>query len=179
MSNKQFINQNEKQYLIVDAISYVESLKSRGAEIIDARKSAYVFARLALAGEKIPVYIDTGKLEAEEIGIDGKVILTLAGQEGTPILDVHGHTNTWQTELSTYRRKYISLDPNDFGLSEPVGGIQKFIKVKEDIAIMQPWDPNDSLIPQVLDAGGYLNITDSNGIYAIAASEFDKTYTRV
>lgn len=58
----------------------------------------------------------------------------------------------------------------------PAGGVQTFMQVKEDIAVMVPWGENGADIPLTIDAGGYLNVTNPDDIYGIAETEFNETY---
>lgn len=173
-----YVNRNDKFYEVIDAQKYAQRLVDAGVEQLTAKKSGCVIIRKGKEGETIPVYTANGNLEATETCQPGKYIVTRADMNGEVIIDQHGHTNQWQISEETLRKKYAVPDDIANGtFAEPKGGPQIFIQTGKDIAVMVPWGENGSLIPQTVDNGGYLNITNMNDIYGIANTEFHETYS--
>ena len=168
---------NGKSYEIVDPSIYVPALKNSGAKQINAEKSACIRIRKGEIGEKIQVYTSNGNLEASETYHDtNNWIVTRVDLDGKTVIDKYNHDNTWQISDETLKKKYDFDNMTSDNIVKPKGGIQTFIQVDKDIAIMVPWGENGSLIPQVIDKNGYLNITKPEDIYGIAAEEFAETY---
>lgn len=170
------ISQNGKNYETVNAPQYVEYLKSIGAGTLSAKKSGYVIARKAVPGEKIGVYISNGNLEVTETAAEGQWLLTRTNDKGEPVIDKFGHMNEWFVDDETFRRKYDVRNMTSNGLAKPLSSPQTFIEADRDIAIMVPWGKDGSLVPQIIDKGGFLNIDDPTAIYGIARDEFFETY---
>lgn len=171
-----YVVRNDKVYEVVEPKNYVDSLMDNNAKLVAAEKSACVIARKGVPGEKIQVYTANGNLEATEVCGENKWIVTRADLDGNPVIDDYGHRNTWQISDETFKKKYDVEHMTENGFVKPNGGKQDFIQVDKDIAVMVPWGENRALIPQTIDAGGYLNITNKEKIYGIANSEFDDTY---
>ena len=55
-------------------------------------------------------------------------------------------------------------------------GIQTFMKACVNLLVYVPWGENGKLIPQYIEAGGFLNITNLSDIYGVAEKEFKSTY---
>lgn len=170
------ISRNGKDYETVNAAQYVKYLKSIGAKTISAKKSGYVTARKAIPGEKIVVYISNGNQEVTESAGEGQWLLTRADDKGKPVIDKFGHKNEWFVDDETFRRKYDTANMGENGFVKPFGVSQTFIETDRDIAIMVPWGENGSLVPQIIDKGGFLNIEDTNAVYGVAREEFFETY---
>lgn len=170
------ISKNGKSYETVNAAQYVEYLKSNGAKTISAKKSGYVIARKAVPGEKIEVCISNGNSEVTEAAAEGQWLLTRADDKGEPVIDKFGHKNEWFVDDETFRKKYDTANMGANGFVKPSGVSQTFIETDRDIAIMVPWGENGSLVPQIIDKGGFLNIEDPTAIYGIAKEEFFETY---
>lgn len=170
---------NGKEYEVVPSQGYIDVLRCTDAEEVTAEKSARILVRDGVIGEQIPVWTKNGNREADEVVSEGRVVVTRCDNDGNPILDSHGHTNTWTMDVDTFRKKYDAENISENGVAKPRGGKQRFIQVDRDIAIMVPWGENGALIPQTIDAGGWLNVTDPNDVYGIAAEEFAETYATV
>ena len=89
----------------VDGLKYIEELKEKGLEILEAEKFARVIARQGIVGEEITTYVVTGiaetvnvvKLEKNSKTGEEKpgYVITMATELGEPIIDKFGHTNTY------------------------------------------------------------------------------------
>lgn len=55
-------------------------------------------------------------------------------------------------------------------------GIQTFMKACVNLLVYVPWGENGKLIPQYIEAGGFLNITNLSDIYGVAEKEFKSAY---
>ena len=176
----EYIERNDKRYRLVDVKAYVLALLEGGARSFPARKSECVLARPAVEGEEILTYTQNGRLEAPETGQAGCWHLTRCDGEGRPRVDTFGHTNCWQVDDATFRKKYDweQMRPSD-GFTRPRGGVQRFVRVSQDIAFPKPWGENGSDVHQTLDAGGYLNVTDPEDVYGVAEEEFLALYEAV
>ena len=171
------ITRNGKEYRLTDPFTFTESLRRRNAEEVMARKSTCVLARPSVPGETVTTYTANGNLESEVPGIEGKMVLTRCDTDGNPVVDEFGHLNQWQTERETFERKYdFENTRGSDGFTRPRGGIQRFIRSDEDIAILVPWGEDGAPVEQTIDAGGWLNITKPEDIYGIADKEFRETY---
>ncbi len=169
----------QKAFKVIDnPIAYAAQLYKSGKDITFAEKSARVLVRKAVEGERIPVYSQGGILEANETGIAGKLVLTKAGPDGKPVIDEFGHENSWQADESVVRKKYEIPEGEiqDGICAKAAGGQQKFVQVDRDVCFMVPWGEGGSLIPQNIEAGGYMNITDPKDVYGISARDFNDTY---
>lgn len=144
------------------------------AQAFTAVKSGKILFREVQEGEKIPVYTKNGNLESEEVGKAGNFLVTRCDDNGKPVLDKHGHTNSWQMDGETLNKKYRVN--GSLGIASPKGAPQKFITVDKDIVLYKPWGKNGEMVPQSIKAGGVLNITDKKDIYGIAKEEFGETY---
>lgn len=171
------IDGNGKSYETVNEAEYVKYLKSIGAKTISAKKSGYVTARKAILGEKLAVYISNGNTEVTETAREGQWLLTRADDKGVPVVDRFGHKNQWFVDDETFRKRYDTANLNENGLAKPLGISLAFIETDRDIAIMVPWGEKGSLVPQIIDKGGFLCIDDINAVYGIAREEFFETYT--
>ena len=50
------------------------------------------------------------------------------------------------------------------------------MKACVNLLVYVPWGENGKLIPQYIEAGGFLNITNLSDIYGVAEKEFKSTY---
>jgi len=171
------VERNGKSYRCVDATDYARRLAERKAVEVRAEKNACVLARPAIQDETISVFTQNGNLEAVECGVEGNVVVTRCDLDGVPIVDSFGHVNTWQMRAETFAEKYdvSNMRPED-GFTRPRGGVQRLIRVDEDVAIMVPWGEDGSEVPLTIDRGGWLNVTDPADIYGVADEEFRETY---
>lgn len=163
---------------VQEKYEYAIELMNSGAAVILAEKSGCVFARKADAkGEYITVYTSNGTEEVkQEFAPAGAWILTRATLDGKVVLNAAGKPNSWVPKAGVFEKKYDVANMRDDGFTKPKGGVQKFVRISEDIAIMVPWGENGALIPQNLEAGSVLNVTNLDDIYGIAEIEFSETY---
>ena len=96
-------------------------------------------------------------------------VVTKADIQGNPIVDRNGNVNEWIIDDSTFRKKYEEDEKNN-GIFKPIGGIQKFLELKEGITLEQ-WGEK-----MTVDAGGVVNITNVADMYAISKRDFEDTY---
>ena len=147
------------------------SSEYRRGHLLVAEKKGKVLVRGVVDGEKIPVYTKDGNLEVEETGQEGNLVLTRCDDDGRPIVDAHGHTNAWQADAEKFA-KFYDLD-GETGIATPKKVRQRFVQVDRDIVIYKPWGEDREMVPQVIRAGGYVNVEDGKGI---AKEEFEETY---
>ena len=169
--SNEFAEQKNKEVL-----EYIETLLQKNGSFI-AVKFGNVLIRPVEEGEKILVYTKNGNLEAEEIGQAGKYLLTRCDDNGKPIIDKYGHTNSCQTGMDVIKKKY-EIDEKT-GIAKPKGTPQQFIVIDRDITLYKPWGKNGAWVKQNIKAGGVLNITNKPKVYGIAAEEFAETYKMV
>lgn len=172
-----FVVRNDTAYQIVDGNKYMEQLKAAGAKTVSAKKSGKI-AILDPEDGKFTTYTSNGHVEAEETVQQGYHVVAKADENGQPILDDYGHMNVWQIEETKLRKRYADI-PEEIkpGMSfAPAGAPQDFVQVDKNVAVMCPWGEGGSLIPQTVDAGGYLTSASANDCYGIGAAEFDETY---
>lgn len=168
------MNVNFKQ--IENAGKYVNNLLSSGADVIRAEKSSCVIAHQATVAGPVDTYTASGLHEVAEYADVGDWVVTRADLEGKPVLNGEGKPNTWVIKNDTFKKKYDVANMRDDGFTKPKGGVQSFVRISEDISIMVPWGKDGALVPQNLEAGAVLNITNMNDIYGIAKDEFAETY---
>lgn len=162
----------------VDAKEYIKELKEKDVAELEAAKFARIIARQGVVGEKVTTYVDTGLVETvnsvkSEIDENGNekpgYIITMANEQGEPIIDKFGHTNTYIIPASTFEKKYETTDIE--GVFKPKGGPQLFMQIQDNISIMASWGEE-----QNLEAGAFINVTNPEDLYGIAYSEFQQTY---
>ena len=75
--------------------------------------------------------------------------------------------------------KVLVREVNDAesGIASPKSVPQKFVQIDRDVVIYKPWGEDGELVPQVIRAGGYLNVTNRDDVYGIAKEEFEETYS--
>lgn len=161
----------QMEFTEIDAAGYGKALVDAGAEIVTAEKKGAVLARAAIPGEKTDVWTKNGNLESLETAKEDELILTRADDDGRPVVDEHGHVNSWKISRKTFEEKYDAEHPLETGVYKPAGGPQKFVKLAENVCFIAPWGS-----PQKIRKGGYLNITDPGDVYGIAEEEFKETY---
>lgn len=162
--------------LVQNTKAYVEK-KQKTNKIVLAEKNGLVQVKEAVNGQPLEVWTKNGKLETTEIQKEGQMILTRVDKRGIPILDAFGHTNSWAVDKETFQRKYEPA--NKDGIAKPKGETQSFMQIDEDIIIFVPWGKDGAFIKQSIEAGGFLNITNTDDIYGIAEAEFKETYVIV
>ena len=156
--------------------NYINWLKEHNADEMTAKKTAGVqILDDYEVGDKFDVFTKSG-LEAMETLQEGFTVVRGLDKNGNVILDNHGNPNQWQIDNEKLEKRYDIENAVD-GKCLPRGSEQDFIRIDSDIAVMKPWGENGVMIPQYIDEGGFLNITDMSDVYGIAAQEFDETYT--
>ncbi|MBR6820719.1 MAG: hypothetical protein IKM55_00675 [Bacilli bacterium] len=163
----------------VDAKHYVVlGLESGELVPFSAKKCGKVIARRGNVGERVVTYTDGGIVEKEDVvevdldtGLPGW-ILTKVDDSGTPIVDEFGHKNEWIRDDSDFSSEYV-MEKGHSMVFKSIDGPQLFVQALNDITIVQ----NGEMMN--VEAGGYLNISDLNNIYAISKRDFDDTYIRV
>lgn len=175
------IEKNNTSYrLIEDSAEYVRTCLATGDRAIKAYKFTPVLARVAVAEEELIVYIENGHEEAREWIYPGDVIAKRANPDGTAFTDANGHMNIWKMNPDCF---YFRYDIEQLGETEELCYPRKdrllFLQVKENIAIYFQHGKEREMVSQVIDAGGYLNITDMDSIYGISEHEFEETYKSV
>lgn len=125
-------------------------------------KFARVQAVQAKGGEVVETILKDGMREAKNIAKAGDFIVTNPGGEKYIVTG------------DKFAKKYeAALDLGE-GWFKPKGTPQKFVQINQDMVVMASWGER-----QVLKKGAYLNVTDLNDIYGVAADEFRGTYKTI
>lgn len=172
------------EYKKVEVLKYVkEGLENGSFEPFEAEKFAKIYAIVGEVGEEVISWsVDQeGKPVVEKIAtvsISEKTgrpgwIATKLGDDLEPVVDTNGHLNQWIIEDSTFVKKYEADDKSGENIYKPAGGVQIFVRINEDITIFQ-WGEE-----MTIAAGGYINITNPDDMYAISQRDFDDTYRPV
>lgn len=176
-----YVVKNGSVYQIVDGLQYMSNLRENGAKTVSAKKAGKVIIMNpeteTLNGE-FTTYTSQGNAEASEKLAEDAVLVARTDENGTPFVDEFGHTNMWQIKEEKFRSRYADV-PEEIrpGMSfDPASAPQDFVQVDKNIAVMCPWGENGRLIPQTIDAGGYLTSASADDCYGIAADEFTGTY---
>ena len=170
-----------ERFLKVNVLKYVKNgIQNGSMKPIKAIKFARIIARQGNIGEKgiswsidekgneIQEKIDIVKID-EQTGNPGWVV-TKVDENGNIIIDENGHCNQWIISDSYFKKKY-EIDPNNDDIFKPVGGIQVFVKIDENI-ILNQWG-SDMKIAK----GGYINITNLDDMYG--NRDFYDTYREI
>lgn len=174
------VQENGEAFKVVDDNEkYVEELKKQGIKSFEAFKIGKIIAREGIVGEQIETYTNTGLLETTNIvkseNIDGVerpgYVVTKVDENGNPIYDEFGHTNTWIVPASTFEKKYNKTE--EPGVYEPEQTTQEFIQVNENIVIKSTRGED-----RYFKEGSFLNISNPEKIYGIAKNEFEESYKR-
>lgn len=158
---------------------YVQKMISDGEQILLAVKSVRVFARpgnpreeqiisWSVDSDGNPLIEKVGMVSEDETGTPDWVV-TKIDDSGNSIIDANGNMNQWIIRPDVFRRKYKEV-PGATGIFEPVGELQKFICAKEGIRLVREdgeW---------FVDAGGFINITNSEDIYVVSKRDFEDIY---
>lgn len=144
-----------------------------GTNKVKARKMGYILVRLAKDGEEIITYATDGGVETKETARLDQIVVTSADYDGNPVIDKNGHVNEYLMNQETLLKKYEKIRE---GFYKPKGGVQTFAKLDEDVTVLVPWGKGGSLVPQYVDVGGVLNITNEEDIYGISSKDFAKSY---
>ena len=141
----------------------VEIAIKNGASVKSYAKFARIQAVKALGGEVIETILADGTKETTNTANAGDWIVTNPGGE------------KYVVDGAKFSKKYEPC-PDELGEGwfKPKGGIQKFLKLREDVQFICSWGEE-----QFIAAGGFVNVTDLNDIYGIAETEFNSTYKEV
>lgn len=166
-------------YKTIDNISdYVQKMIISGVQTVLAEKTSRIAARQGTIGEKVISWsVDAeGKTVLEKEAVvtvdDAGIpdwVATKIDDQGNEIIDSNGHVNQWVIGDATFKKKYEAV-PEQTGIFKPVGGAQKFVQLYEAIHIVQ-WGEEWNV-----DAGGFVNITNPEDMYAISGKDFADTY---
>ena len=159
---------------------YVES-KLLGATIIDAKKVGNTIAIQGTVGQEVvTLEVDANGNEYVErtgvVALDPETnepgwILTKTGSDNKPVLNNFGHTNQYIVPDSKFKSMY-EPSQDGFGLYSK-SQIEKFIQADEDITFETKYGE------MVVNAGGYIKVTDLDRISGISEASFNDTYTVV
>lgn len=173
-----FHESNGRMYEFVDPVTYAEELRQAGAREVLAEKGTPVLVRELPEGTTVTVWTQNGDTEAVETVGAGQVVVTRCDETGTPILNKQGHENSWIQSIEDLSATYDTDGIDSNGMVMPKSGNpRRMIRIDRDAAVMKPWGPNGSMVPQTCRAGGYMNITDPEGAYFISEEEFAETHT--
>lgn len=167
-------------YKKVDVLNYVKEGLLNGTLVPkEAMKFARIIARQGVPGEEVISWsVDENLNEVKEkvasVQIDPETneagfVVVKADQNGNVIVDNNGHKNEWIIDYKTFKKKY-EIDPENPNLFRPVGGVQTFVQINENI-ILNQWG-SDMQIAK----GGYINITNAEDMYGISERDFLDTY---
>ena len=143
-----------------------------GTQVVTAEKAGAVLARPAKEGEHIDVWTKNVNFEDSETVHKCEMILNRTDKKGKPVIDEHGHDNSWKMSAEKFDQKYDAVHPDpETGVFKPAGEPQTFVQVGKDISLQAHCGE-----VQNIQKGGYLNITDPKDVYGIARKEFQETY---
>ncbi len=167
----------EKEFTKINGKEYAEVGISTGElKPVTAVKFARIKARVGVVGEEIVTYSQGGIEEKRDtVKVDPKTgrpgwVVTKLDENGGVVIDEYGHDNTWIIEDSTFTRKYELDQTRTDSVYKPVGGPQIFVPIVMDV-ILEQWGSE-----MKIEAGGWLNITNSDDIYGISERDFEDTY---
>ena len=122
-------------------------------------KRAWISARPGKVGEEIvTVMKDNHKETKNTVKNEGDMVVTNPSGEQYII------------EAKTFAKKY-EIDPHNPERYRPIGGLQEFMILKENVMFEAPWGEQ-----MMIKKGGALNVTNMDDIYGIQQSEFLETY---
>ena len=170
----------EKEFIKVNIYEYVKKGLENGDLVpIEAEKFARIIARPGKLGETVISWVvgkDGKELKEKEdtVKLDDKTgtpgwVATKADEQGYPVIDKNGHLNQWIIDDSTFTKKY-EMDTTTSNLYKPIGGPQIFVQLTDNI-ILEQWGSE-----MKVEAGGFVNITNVDDMYAISKKDFDDTY---
>ena len=172
------------EYKKVEVLKYVrEGLANGTLEPFEAEKIARIHARVGQVGEEVISWsVDENGNEV----LEKEGVVSISEETGKPgwvatkiddnlnfIVDNNNHVNQWIIDDETFTKKYEIDTINGDGIYKPTGGIQIFVRINENITVFQ-WESN-----MTVAAGGYINITNPDDMYAISQRDFNDTYRPV
>lgn len=159
---------------------YVES-RLPGATIIEAKKNGNTIAVQGTVGQEVVTY-EIDKLGNEYVERTGVIsldpetnepgwILTKTDENNKAVFNKFGHKNEYIVPDSKFKAMYEpSVDgPGLYSKSQ----IEKFIVAEEDVTFETKYGE------MVVNAGGYIKVTDLDRISGISEQSFNDTYTIV
>ena len=172
------------EYKKVEVLKYVrEGLANGTLEPFEAEKFAKIYARVGKVGEKI---ISWSVDKEGNVVLEKEAVVSVSDETGRPgwvatkldddlnfVIDNNNHLNQWIIDDKTFMEKYEADTINGEGFYKPTGGIQLFVRISENITVFQ-WGSD-----MTVAAGGYINITNPDDMYAISQRDFDDTYRPV
>lgn len=157
--------------------AYVEG-KLPTSKIIEAKKMGNTIAVQGTVGEEVVTlevdadgneYVErTGVVELDPNTNEPGWILTKTGEDNQPIVNKFGHTNQYIVADSKFKSMYEpSVDgPGLYSKSQ----IEKFIQSEDDVTFETKYGK------MVVNAGGYIKVTDLDRISGISEQSFIDTY---
>ncbi len=160
-----------------EMMSYVQ-VKLPYSKVIEAKKVGNTIAIQGKVGQEVVTYeIDAeGKEYVERTGVvqlDSETnepgwILVKTGSDNKPVYNKYGHTNQYIVTDSKFKSMYEpSVDgPDLYSKSQ----VEKFIQADEDISFETKYGT------MIVQAGGYIKVTDLDRISGISEQSFNDTY---
>ena len=155
----------DPKYTLVDIHEYIKTL----GEPFEAYKVGYIKVRKAINGEVVETYT-SGILETKYIAKKGEYIATQLDKENKPFVDQNGKINQWIISNKTLNSKYLAIGKDIY---QPKQMKYTFVKVDKNICF------KTNKGKMLLLKGGYLDISNPNGIYGIQKTDFDRTYIKI
>ena len=159
---------------------YVES-KLPNVEIIEAKKIGNTIAVQGSVGQEVvTLEVDANGNEYVErtgvVSLDPETnepgwILTKTGIDNKPVLNSFGHTNQYIVSDSKFKSMY-EPSQDGYGLYSK-SQIEKFIQADEDVTFETKYGE------MIVNAGGYIKVTDLDRISGISEMSFNDTYSIV
>ena len=156
---------------------YIES-KIPLSTIIEAKKIGNTIAIQGTVGQEVvSLEIDANGNEYVErtgvVSLDPETnepgwVLTKTGSDNKPIINKFGHTNQYIVADSKFKSMY-EPSPDGLGLYSK-SQIEKFIQSDEDVTFETKYGE------MVVNAGGYIKVTDLDRISGISEQSFNDTY---
>ena len=156
---------------------YVEN-KLQTSEIIEAKKTGNTIAIQGTVGQEVITlevdangneYVErTGIVELDPETKEPGWILTKTGSDNKPVFNKFGHINQYIVTDSKFKSMYEPSLDGDFLYSK--SQIEKFIKAEDDVTFETKYGE------MVVNAGGYIKVTDLDRISGISEQSFNDTY---
>lgn len=160
--------------------AYVEA-KLQSLAIIEAKKIGNTIAVQGTVGQEVvSLEVDSDGNEYVErtgvVSLDPETnepgwILTKTGSDNKPVLNKFGHTNQYIVPDSKFKSMYEPSADGPFLYSK--SQIEKFIQSEDDITFETKYGE------MVINAGGYIKVTDLDRISGISEQSFNDTYVVV
>ena len=145
---------------IIEIKEFINNAILNGAVVKSYIETACIRAEQVTKDTTITTILANGKKETSNIAISGDWIITNPGGE------------QYVVPNHKFIKKYKSAPELGEGWFKPLGQVQKFIEITEDLTFICSWGEE-----QFINKGGFINITNLNDIYGIARQEFFDTYS--